>query len=134
MLKQIKNKYSTIITNTTNNEEVFGLYFCYTLKSFDDENIYCQYESFLEKTDSNIRYNIEEIKKDSFKNNLFDISEEGTNTPYDFVDIDNMSGREFKHYLFRLFTEMGYNCIVTLESKNQGLDLVVKKGSLKVVV
>jgi restriction system protein len=49
-------------------------------------------------------------------------------------DIDKMSGLDFEIYLSILFKELGYKAVVTNGSHDFGADLILKKGSHKIVV
>lgn len=50
---------------------------------------------------------------------------------YTINDIDLMSGSEFENFISLLFTKMGYQCIVTKHSGDQGIDVIAEKNSRK---
>jgi restriction system protein len=53
---------------------------------------------------------------------------------YDLSEIDNMEGEEFEEYVAALFRKLGYQALVTQQSRDFGVDVVAKRGGERIAI
>lgn len=85
-------------------------------KKFENEiNIYSRRKAFLNSLEG-------EYRSQSVK------------SYYSIEDVDLMTGVQFEQFLAQLFTEMGYRVMLTKGSGDQGVDLIVEEGDIKLAI
>ncbi len=73
---------------------------------------------------------LEEIELELFENKLNNTKNKQSQVS--ISDVDLMDGFEFESFISLLFTNMGYNTVVTKGSGDQGIDVLAEKNGVKI--
>ncbi len=137
-------------SNNSNSEEILDYYFeeiilCNEI-STDGAMIYsllsyhCLYKGYFDvsyfpaayRYVVNAMINIsEKIKKNNYRNKLKG-NIKVTEYRYSINDVDIMDGNEFEHFVYEMFSKMGYLAELTKQTGDQGIDVIAKRNNIKI--
>lgn len=144
----LSHNFEEISCDSNNNEHALKSYIETVIEcpsiNFEEINIILMYFLFSKENDLSqnigqyfIDCNIlfEEVKKQVKKQenrNIILNNKKKTKRKYTIDDIDLMTGSEFEEFIELMFQKLGYTTQLTPKSRDQGIDVIAKRNSVKI--